>query len=141
MNRFRNVKAIILLLCLAPLLLLPGAGYAQTAASYPLNFSQSWQSVTGFLPGSSTAVTTTDSYVDYIHLANTTSGSVTVTITDNSTHCSAGACQWWPTISIAANTVYVASTGGIYSPGGVKWTCSAATSVVGWIRGKYPVIP
>lgn len=112
--------------------------YAQSAIAYPFNFTTQWQTTTGFVPNSATSVTTQDSYVDYIHLANISNGTVTVTVTDASTNCSAGVCQWWPVISIPANTVYTQSLGGIFSPKGVKWTASSANAVVGWIKGKYP---
>ena len=107
------------------------------AIPYP-QFSQEWQTQTGYIPNSATVITATDSYVDRVVLSNITAGSVTITITDTSTNCGGSVCQIWPTVTIAANTVYVADMGGIYAPGGVKWQCSAATSVVGWMKGKYP---
>ena len=135
----RKRVLLIALLAAGVLSLLPLRLASQTAIPYPLNFSTQWQSLTGFLPNSSTAVTTADSYIDYLHLANITGSPVTVTITENSTNCSSGVCQWWPTISIPANTVYIQAMGGVYSPGGVKWSASNASAVVGWIRGKYAV--
>ena len=108
-------------------------------AAIPLpKMSQEWHVLTGYVPNSSTDLTTTDSYLDKVVLSNITAGAVTVVIKDKSTNCGGSACQIWPTVSMAANTVYTADLGGIYAPGGVQWECSAATSVVGWIKGKYP---
>lgn len=109
---------------------------AQTATAPPA-IGQPWQQAIGFVPNTSTAVTTSNSFLQFLYLANATSSTVTVTLTDNSTACSSGACTIWPTVSIAANSVYVASLGGMYVTGGVKWSAGTATAVVGYMLGNY----
>ena len=109
---------------------------AQTAQPYP-QVGQRWFQPLGFVPGTSTAMTTLDSQLAQLHLANTTGSTVTVTITDNSTACGGSVCQLWPAITIAANTVYENNFGGLIATGGVKWSATTASAVVGWMSGNY----
>lgn len=121
------IVGVLLLACLLP---------AQTAVSYPVVGPQ-WYTPTAFVPATSTSVTTATSLVNFLYLANTSGSSVTVTVTDASTACSGGACSFWPTISIAANTVYTASMSGLVAVGGVKWSASTGSAVVGYMTGNY----
>jgi len=121
---------------LASLLLFCSLCFAQTATPYP-QAGQAWQRTAAFLPNISTAITNADSLLGQLHLANKTGSTVTVTLTDNSTNCGGSACQLWPSISIAANTVYENNFGGLLCSGGVKWSSNTANAVVGWVKGTY----
>lgn len=108
------------------------------AATTPLpRRGQDWYQADAYIPDSATDVITDTVFVDTIYLANTSGGSVTVTIKDRSTACGGSACQWWPTVTIAANTVYTAQTGGKISTSGVNWVASTASAVVGHLKGSY----
>lgn len=106
------------------------------AAPYP-TVGQPWYQALGWVPNSSTSVTTADSILNYLHLGNTSGSTVTVTITDSSTACGGSACQVWPAITIAANTVYDNNFNGIICKGGIKWTATTANAVAGFMRGTY----
>lgn len=116
--------------------LLSSVCFAQTATPYPQP-GQTWQQPLGLVPNSSTAITIADSLLGQLHLANKTGSAVTVTLTDNSTNCGGSACQFWPVISIAANTVYENNFGGLLCTGGVIWSSNTANAVVGWVKGTY----
>ena len=126
--------------------LLPASpAFGQTAAPYP-TIGQPWQQPLGYVPAFSTAVTTSTSMVGILVLANTSASAVTVTLTDNSTACSSSACPFWPAVNIAGCTggagvgctVYTASLGGLVATGGVKWSASTGSAVVGFMSGTYP---
>jgi hypothetical protein len=125
------------ILCLILLAVLTVPLFA-AAIAYPRMSSAEWQVLTGYVPNSATDVTTSDSYVGRLHLSNKTAGALTCTLLDKSTNCGGAACHPWEAITIAANSVYAADLGGLYFPGGIQWSCSAASSVIGWMRGTYP---
>lgn len=108
----RKLLAIFVLLC-AP------AWAADTTPSY--------------IPNSATAVTTSTVRIYTLYLANNTAGALTVTILDRSTNCNSAGCPLWPTVSIAANSVYTAQLSGVPATTGFTWQASAANSVMGWI--------
>jgi len=87
-----------------------------------------------FIPNSTTVIVAKDVKIGKIVLSNTTAGALTVTISDRSTSCNGGACQIWPAISIAANTVYTADLGGTFMQSGISWSASAANSVIGAVN-------
>ena len=84
-----------------------------------------------FIPSTPTVLVNRTASVTAIWLANTTGSAVTVTFRDQSTNCNSGACNWWPTISVAANTVYAVEVPGISSEGGIVWSASTANAVIG----------
>ena len=86
-----------------------------------------------YVPSTQTDVVTRTVRLNKLYLANVTGGAVTVLIKDRATNCNNANCQLWPTISIAANTVYTAEFGGLPAASGVSWQASAANSVVGYI--------
>ncbi len=110
----------------------------QTATNYP-TVGELWHQPQVFVPASSTPITTSDSLLTHFHLANTSAGSISVTFTDNSTNCGGSPCQFWPAISLAANTVQEVDfgVGGILCTGGIKWSASSGSAVVGWAKGSY----
>ena len=83
------------------------------------------------VPTSETAVITTSVRIGQLHLTNTTAGALTVIIKDRSTNCGGSACEIWPTVSIAANTVYVAELH-VPAASGFTWQASGS-GVQGWI--------
>jgi hypothetical protein len=112
--------------------------YAAIAQStYPGSFSTNWYVGPRAVPDSSTAVISQTTYLISMVLANTTASAVSVTVVDQSTNCNSGACQIFPAVSIAANTVYVIDLKGIPAVGGVKWSASSANAIHGSIQGKY----
>ena len=90
-----------------------------------------------YVPSGSTALTTSTAYLYKLHLANTSGSAVTVILADRSTNCGGSVCQLWPTISIAANTVYTADLGGIPANSGFTWIASTGSAVVGWVSYGY----
>lgn len=86
-----------------------------------------------YIPNSTSVVTTRDATLKKLILSNVTAGAITVTISDRSTRCNSAACQIWPAVSIAANTVYVVDLGnsGVYCESGFSWSASGANSVIG----------
>ena len=117
-------------------MLFASAARAQTAVPYPMP-GQPWHQPQVFVPSVTTAVTTSDSLLGHLHLANTSGSTVTITMTDGSTACGGGVCQFWPAITIAANTVYENDFGGMLCTGGVKWSAGTGSAVEGWIKGTY----
>lgn len=112
---------------------------AQTATAYPV-VGGGWHQAQVYVPNVTTAVTTADSLLGHLHLANVTGSTVVVTITDNSTNCNGAACQLWPAIPIAGNTVYENDFGGMLCTGGIKWSANTQNAVDGYMRGNY-VLP
>ncbi len=99
---------------------------------YPLVFSQGKQLTGDFVPNSLTTITTGDAYVFHISLSNTTGTATTCTIQD----LQATPRAYFPTVSIAANTVYDDNPNGRYFQGGITWSCTAANAVIGEIWWK-----
>ncbi len=121
---------------IAGMLLMLLCAVAQTAVPYPPP-GQPWHQPMVFVPTGSTAVTTSDSLLDHLHLSNITGSTVTITITDNSTTCGGSPCQAWPAITIAANTSYDNDFGGMFIKGGIKWSSGTGSAVEGWMKGTY----
>lgn len=67
-------------------------------------------------------------------LVNTTSGAITVTLTDNSTNCGGSVCTLF-SAAIAANTTYTVALGGARANGGALWSATA-TGVHAWLAGN-----
>jgi hypothetical protein len=122
---------------IASLFILAALAAAQTAVVPPL-VGQKWEQPYGFVPGSSTAITNVDVWMQQIYLANTTAGSVTVSFVDQSTACSAGACTVWPAVTMAANSVYIAVMN-VHVVGGLKWSASSGSAVTGYVSGAYTI--
>lgn len=120
------------------ILLCGAAARAQTAVAYPV-VGVAWHQPQVFVPNTPTAITTQDSLAGHLHLANVTGSTVLVTITDNSTNCNGSACQPWPTIPIAGNTVYDTDFGGMLFTGGIKWSANTQNAVDGYLRGNYTI--
>lgn len=83
-----------------------------------------------FIPNALTELTPADCHVTEIALSNTTAGAATVTVQDQ---------QVTPTailaaVSIPANTTYEISFRGRWCPGGLSWSCSADSTVIGAVR-------
>ncbi len=86
------------------------------------------------VPNVATDLTTTDSVIFQITLANITAGAVTFTVKDK-----AGSPKsLLEAVSIAANTSYViAFPEGVWMTGGITWSASAANSLNAEIYGTY----
>lgn len=83
------------------------------------------------VPNSSTTVTASTIRVQVIICNNQTASAATVTITDN-----AGSPRtYYPTVSLAANSVAVLYAGAGFTMEGIKWTASAATTIYCQIEG------
>lgn len=86
------------------------------------------------VPNSSTDVTTTDTLLFQITVANKSGGAVTLTITDKQS----SAKTLIPTLSIAANTVQIYDwPAGVLLKSGMNWVASAASSLDAEICGMY----
>ena len=96
-----------------------------------------WQYGMTALPSSPTQITTNSTSVDYLYLANTSGSSVTVTIVDGSTNCNGAACKVFPSVTIAANTVYAVPCYGVYATNGISWSANTANVIHAWIAGRY----
>ena len=126
------------LVCL--LFLLALVAPAQTAVP---NRGQQWYTPLAYVPGTATNVVTATTFLDTVHLANTSAASVTCTFVDKSTNCGSSACQFWPTVTLGpvggsgANPVILVQFNGIIATSGVQWSCSTASGVVGQLRGAY----
>jgi hypothetical protein len=107
---------------------------AQTLTSPAPPRGNTWYTPMGYAPNATTTLTASTIYLDSAHLANTTGSAVTCAFLDKTTNCNGSACQFWPTISIAANTVYEVSFGGIVVSG-VTWSCSTSNAVVAQLKG------
>lgn len=78
------------------------------------------------LPTVAADLTTTDTWVFQLHLANTTAGALTVTITDKQ----AAPIAAFSALSIGANAVAVFSwPEGLFFKGGLNWVVSGAGGV------------
>lgn len=105
---------------------------AQTLYNYPKDPSVSWTIIPQAVPSSPADVVKVDVYVDQIHLANTTAGSLTCTINDKQ----ASPIALTPgAVTVAANTLFVIPLNGRWAPGGVNWVCSGS-GVIGWMSGS-----
>jgi copper(I)-binding protein len=86
------------------------------------------------MPSVAADVTTTDSWITQITLANKTAGAVTVTITDKATP----AKTLLGATSIGANTTYVvAFPDAVKMNGGINWVASSASAIDAEIKGYY----
>jgi hypothetical protein len=111
------------------------------SAQYPYHFSTPpagpYILYRGFAPNSSTDVTTATSYVDQIWVANVTGTSATIRVSDKSTLCNNGVCNWVPSVTIAANTAYALVTGGgLVYQGGINIQSDTANAIAIQIRGR-----
>lgn len=84
------------------------------------------------LPTSSTALTSTTTKVQLIICNNQTASAATLTITDNS-----GTPKvYFPTVSVAANSVVVLYSGvGFTMTSGIKWYAGTSTAIYCQIEG------
>lgn len=89
-----------------------------------------------FIPATDTAAITGTVRMTSGYFANTTNAAVTVTLKDRTTNCSGGGCAFWPTVSIAANSVYTIDFKDILVTNGVTWSCSSASAVLGALKGR-----
>lgn len=84
------------------------------------------------VPNSATDLSTTDSIIYQIVIANMTSGAITITITDKNTT----PLDLMKAVSIAAfTTPVVAFPEGVLMKGGINWVASGASSLNGQIFG------
>lgn len=90
------------------------------------------ETVPGLIPATLTTVYTGNIWLSEITLTNTSAGSVTVTVQDGQTTPR----EVLSAVSIAAHTTYVIQFSARYCPGGVSWSASSATAIVGYLRGK-----
>jgi hypothetical protein len=99
--------------------------------SYALNQSVVYETVPGLIPASSTDVFTRDIHVIEVHLVNNSNAAVTVRVRDK---------QSTPMpilpddLSIDANSVIDFAFSGRLAPGGVTWSASSGTAIIGFIR-------
>jgi len=86
------------------------------------------------VPNVAADLTTTDSVIFQISLANISAGAVTLTIKDR-----AGSPKsLMEAVSIAANTTYViAFPEGVWMTGGINWVASAANSLNAEVYGTF----
>lgn len=87
-----------------------------------------------YVPNTTTTVAPYTVKIKTLYLANKTAGSVTVTLKDRSTNCNSAACQFWPAITMAANSTYVVDMRGIRVTSGFTWESDTANAVVGWVE-------
>lgn len=109
------------------------------SAQFPHNFSDPPRILLGygpqFMPSASTDVTSKNAFVDMISLSNVSGGAVTARVSDKSTNCNSGVCDIIPTVSLAANTVYIAELkGGLPFVGGINVQAGSANAIVVYIR-------
>ena len=91
----------------------------------------------GVVPASNTNIASEDVYVDAVVLINNGNTAVTVTVNDRSTSCASAACPLVPSgLSIAAKSVYVIPLMKVRAVGGIAWSASNGTDVVGRIVGR-----
>lgn len=84
------------------------------------------------VPNSATDVSTTNSYICQVSVANVTGGAVTFTVTDKAS----SAKTLIPTVSIPANTVIIMNWPNcVKMTSGISWTAGAATSLHAEIFG------
>lgn len=125
------MKAFLSIVCLAIgivfLLPVPEIDAVGAVKGYPLSFSAGRQITGDFVPNTATDVVTTDAYVFHVSLSNTSASVVTCTIQDRQ----GTPRPYFPTVSIAANQVYDDNPNGRYFQGGITWSCSAASAVIG----------
>jgi hypothetical protein len=118
----------------AALVWMPPHVHAQAVVAYPINFSQHQQTTPGFVPNTITDVWTQDVYLEALTLSNESSSTVTCTIQDKQGTPRA----YFKTVSLAANTTYNdAHVPSRWFPGGLSWSCSAASAVTGYLRVSY----
>lgn len=124
------------------------AASAQSPSGYyPVNPYISWYFGTAVVPSTATAVAVPKMpsglaapktvFIEQVVLANISSSSVTVTITDGSTNCNGGPCTLFPPATIQSNQVYTIPLNGVPANGGIVWSASSANAVHGSIRGRY----
>lgn len=120
---------------IASLIILAALAAAQSVTPFPI-IGEKWEQKFSPIPGSPTAIVNVDVVVNVIQLANASGSSVTVSFVDQSTACSGGPCTIWPAVSMAANSVYIAVTNA-HVVGGLKWSASTSSAVIGYVNGSY----
>lgn len=102
--------------------------------------NQAWLSSSSgvsVIPNTSTAVPNAGAGVvelDKGWFSNSTGSTVTLSIGDGTTNCNGAACQVFPAVSVAANSVVSVDFGRL-PVSGVTWSASAANSLQGYIKG------
>jgi hypothetical protein len=92
----------------------------------------------GVIPVSPATLATATVYVDAIVLVNNSASNVTVRIRDRSTDCSNGPCQLVSDdLVIMAGSTYPIPLYGVAATGGITWSASDGTAIVGRITGRY----
>lgn len=117
----------------------PGA-FAQTSQQYQPGAIEV-ETTTGYVPNSATdlfasADNNSMTHLTYLYLASKHTAAVTCRLVDKSTKCGGGACQIWPDVTLAPNTVYTAALGGVLATGGAQWLCSVSSVVFGYARAR-----
>jgi hypothetical protein len=117
------------------------------AGYYPYTPYVSWYVGSTVVPGTPTAVPVPKLpggapapptvFVEMVVLANVSSSSVTVAITDGSTNCNGGPCTLFPAATIQSNQAYTVPLNGAPANGGIIWSASAANAIHASIRGRY----
>jgi hypothetical protein len=131
MQTFKRISSLLAIAVIVALVALPQAARGPLFESTPANVSI-YENVPVYVPSSTTDVITGDIWLEEITLANTTSGSLTACVDDKQ----ASPRAIVPCVSIAAHQVYVIDFKARWAPGGVSWSASAGSSIVGTVRGK-----
>ena len=84
------------------------------------------------VPDSNTALASSTIKVQLIFCQNSTASAATLTITDNDSVPR----TYWPTVSIAANSIAMLYSGvGMTMTGGIKWQASASNTIYCQVEG------
>lgn len=84
------------------------------------------------MPSTDTDAIVGNFWIEEITLANKTGSSDTCSVFDKQ----GTPREVIPAVPIAGNTVYVIDYKARYAPGGVSWSCTTGTGVIGTLRGK-----
>jgi len=119
-------------------LLLLAFGWLHSATITAPNFEMTpanlniQETTPGLIPATLADVYTKNIWLSEITLTNKSAGTVTVTVQDKQTTPR----EVLAAVSVAANTTYVIRFDARYCPGGVSWSASSGTAIVGYLRGK-----
>jgi hypothetical protein len=103
-----------------------------TVSDDPLG--EEWHFPPQYVPSTPEDVFTSDVQVTLVHLSNTSSNPVTVTITDKQ----GTPLDFVPGVSIDPNSdhIRIFPATGRFCPGGATWFASEGSAVVGYMRGR-----
>ena len=107
---------------------------------YPLTFRNRKYQTAAYVSSTPAALATRDTVLLYLRFSNDdASATGTIRVIDGTTSCGGAGCPIVPDVTIAPKTMYVIplAQGGEFEKGGITWSVTGSTKVVGYVQLQY----